>query len=170
MTSDDAVQNTTKIDCACCEIQKGWMEGRETRTSEHPMEDSWTALHSQNDGCVQYCTWWTAQVYSGSNLDRRRRHHHHHCSVLGVREAVGHFRRILQTLSSGAPLATTGATWDDTTADFLQAVKHDARPDPRERKRVRREWKMGMVRRWLVLVLLGGRELKSCGEPGGDVN
>lgn len=126
MTSDDAVQNTTRIDCACCEIQKGWMEGRETRTSERPMEDSWTALHSQNDGCVQDCTW-TAQVYSGSNLDRRRRHHHH-CSALGVREAVGHFRRILQTLSSGdrGPLATTGETWDDTTADFLQAMKHDA--------------------------------------------
>jgi hypothetical protein len=149
VTSDDAVQNTTRIDCACCEIQKGWVEVREARTSERLMEDSRTALHSQNDGCVQDCMW-TARVYSGSNLDRRRRHHHHHhCSALGVREVVGHFRQILQTPSSGdrdLPAATEG-TWGDTTANFLQVVKHDVRPDLREKKQVQCEWRLDMAQR-----------------------
>lgn len=145
MTSGDAVQSTTRTDCAYCETQKGWVEGREVRTSERPMEDSRTALHSQNDDDVQDCMW-TAQVYSGSILDRRRRHHHH-CSELGVREVVGHFRRTLQTLSSGdrVLLAATEETWGDTTADFLQAVKHDARPDLRGKKRAQCEWKMDMA-------------------------
>lgn len=165
MTSGDAVLNTTRIDCAYCEIQKGWVEGREVRTSERPMKDNRTALHSQNDGCVQDCMW-TAQVYSGSILDRRRRHHHHHCSELGVREVVGHFRRTLQTLSSGGRvlLATTEETLGDTTADFLQVVKHDAQLDLREKKRAQCEWKMDMAQRWWVPVLLGGREPESCGE------
>jgi hypothetical protein len=84
-------------------------------------------------------------------------------SERGVADQLHHN---LRALSSGDHdlRGVTEETWGDTAVDFLQAVKHGALPDLRE-KEAQSEWRMDMAQRWWVLVLLGGRVPKSGGEP-----
>lgn len=85
---------------------------------------------------------------------------------MSVREVADWLYHNLRALSSDDHdfQGVIEETWGDTAVDFLRAMKHGARPDLRE-KEARCEWRMDMVPKWLVLVLLGGQVLRSDGEP-----